>query len=262
MKWALVPRPAGPARLQTEPLGVAPELVGRPLAGHGRRIAAMGIDLAIVALLSGSSRLWLVAGLAVLLAQLLSPRGGVPRRAQPVLGWAGALLVLVLVAAEVQQRWFTAPPAPAVAAVADLAEPAEPAASDPGARIAQLEAALERTQDRLAAAERRDKGLGHWLAVQAGEIADAFGWGIVYFSLLPAWWRGQTVGKKLLKLRVLELTGAPLTVLRCLKRYGGYAAGMATGGIGFAQVLWEPNRQGLHDKAAHTAVFDDRTPAA
>jgi hypothetical protein len=219
----------------------------------------MAIDLALVALLSGSSRLWLATGLVVLLAQLLSPRGGVPRRAQPVLGWLGAVLVLVLVAAEVQQRWVAAPPAPAVA---EVATPAEAAASDPAARIAQLEAELERTQDRLEAVGRRDGGLGHWLAVQADEIADAFGWGIVYFSLLPAWWRGQTVGKKLLKLRVVELTGAPLTVLRCLKRYGGYAAGMATGGIGFAQVLWEPNRQGLHDKAAHTAVFDERTPAA
>lgn len=259
MKWPLAPRPAGPVRLQTEPLGVAPALVGRPLASPGRRAAAMGIDLVIVALLSGSSRLWLVAGLAVLLAQLLSPRGGVPQRAQPVLGWAGALLVLVLVGAEVQQRWFAAPPRPVAV---EVAEPAEPAASDPTTRIAQLEADLARTQGRLQAAERRDRGLGHWLAVQADEIGDAFGWGIVYFSLLPAWWRGQTVGKKLLKLRVLELTGAPMTVLRCLKRYGGYAAGMATGGIGFAQVLWEPNRQGLHDKAAHTAVFDERTPPA
>jgi uncharacterized RDD family membrane protein YckC len=89
------------------------------------------------------------------------------------------------------------------------------------------------------------------------------GWvGALIVLLLVAWWRGQTVGKKLLKLRVLELNGAPMTVLRCLKRYGGYAAGMATGGIGFAQALWDPNRQALHDKAAHTAVFDERGAAA
>jgi uncharacterized RDD family membrane protein YckC len=66
------------------------------------------------------------------------------------------------------------------------------------------------------------------------------------------------VGKRLLALRVVELTGRPMTVLLSLKRYGGYAAGMATGGLGFAQVLWDANRQGLHDKAAHTVVLDLR----
>ena len=90
------------------------------------------------------------------------------------------------------------------------------------------------------------------------DIGAGLGWGVVYFSLLPAWWGGQTVGKKFFGLRVVELTGKPMTVMRSLKRYGGYAAGMATGGLGFAQVLWDPNRQGLHDKAAHTAVVDLR----
>ena len=85
-----------------------------------------------------------------------------------------------------------------------------------------------------------------------------FGWGIVYFSLLPAWWSGQTVGKKLLGLQVVELTGQPMTVMRCLKRYGGYAAGLATGCLGFGQALWDPNRQAIQDKAAHTAVIDLR----
>jgi hypothetical protein len=86
-----------------------------------------------------------------------------------------------------------------------------------------------------------------------------FGWGIVYFSLLPAWWGGQTVGKKVFGLRVVEITGKPMTVMRCLKRYGGYAAGMATGGLGFTQMLWDPNRQGIQDKAAHTVVLDLRS---
>jgi len=94
------------------------------------------------------------------------------------------------------------------------------------------------------------------------DIGAGLGWGIVYFSLLPAWWGGQTVGKKLFGLRVVELTGKPMTVMRCLKRYGGYAAGLATGGVGFLQIVWDPNRQGLHDKAAHTAVLDLRAAAA
>lgn len=76
--------------------------------------------------------------------------------------------------------------------------------------------------------------------------------------MLPAWWGGQAVGRKLLRLQVLELTGKPMPVLRCLKHHGGYAAGLATGGLCFLQILWDAKRQGLHDKTAHTAVIDLR----
>ena len=93
-------------------------------------------------------------------------------------------------------------------------------------------------------------------------VGVSFGWGIVYFSLLPAWWNGQTLGKKLFRLRTIELTGRPLTVMRCLRRYGGYAAGMATGGLGFMQALWDVNRQGIQDRVAHTVVIDLRRAAA
>ena len=122
-------------------------------------------------------------------------------------------------------------------------------------RIAQLEAELREA--------RRHKPLSwrqQWENLW-DEVAASLGWGIVYFSLLPAWWGGQTVGKKVFGLRVVELTGQPMTVMRCLKRYGGYAAGLSTGGLGFLQALWDPNRQALQDKAAHTVVLDLRAPA-
>ena len=89
-----------------------------------------------------------------------------------------------------------------------------------------------------------------------------FGWAIAYFSLLPFWWKGQTVGKRLFGLRVVELTGKPLGLMACFGRYGGYAAGLATGGMGFLQVLWDPNRQAVQDKLAHTVVVDLRGPRA
>jgi hypothetical protein len=119
-------------------------------------------------------------------------------------------------------------------------------------RIATLEAQL--------AEARKPKTLRQHVSRWMDDIGAGFGWGIVYFSLLPAWWGGQTVGKKLFGLQVVELTGKPMTVMRCLKRYGGYAAGMATGGLGFAQLLWDANRQALQDKAAHTVVVDMRAP--
>jgi hypothetical protein len=50
--------------------------------------------------------------------------------------------------------------------------------------------------------------------------------------------------------------------MTCFGRYGGYAAGLATGGTGFLQVLWDPNRQAVEDKLAHTVVVDLRGPRA
>jgi hypothetical protein len=125
-------------------------------------------------------------------------------------------------------------------------------------RVAQLEAELARARERL---EHRSPGLRGTLKSWLDEIGAGLGWGILYFSLLPAWWRGQTLGKKLMRMRVVELSGQPITVMRSLKRYGGYVAGLATGGIGLMQLLWDANRQGLHDKAAHTVVLDERPQA-
>ena len=88
------------------------------------------------------------------------------------------------------------------------------------------------------------------------------GWALAYFTLLPYWMHGQTPGKKLLGLQIIELTGRPLTLVLCFSRYGGYAAGLATGGFGFLQVLWDPNRQSIQDKIAHTVVIDVRAADA
>ncbi len=287
--------------ISPEPLNLAPELVGAPLAAPVRRALAMALDLLVVALLTGVSGLWLWLGLGLVLLQLRARQRSAPPGRRAIVGWVGAALVLLLAVQEAQQRWedWRHPEAAAKAAAtedaADLAEAAEAlravelpaptpavavralayaasaasaaadaasarqAASAPpvdlARRVRQLEAELveARKPQKL---HLKDRLLGF-----LDEIGAGLGWGIVYFSLLPAWWGGQTVGKKLLRLRVVELTGKPMTVMRNLKRYGGYAAGLATGGIGFLQILWDPNRQGLHDKAAHTAVVDLRVPA-
>ena len=146
--------------------------------------------------------------------------------------------------------------AASAAAAADADEPARGPAPDPEAELRRLVERLEALQR-----EHRPPSLADRLDAAVAELGLGFGWGIVYFSLLPALWPGRTVGKALLRLRIVELSGRPLTPLRALKRYGGYAAGIATGGLGFAQALWDPNRQCLHDKAAHTVVLDLRGAA-
>jgi hypothetical protein len=258
----------GSGRVVAEPLNVAPALVGAVLASPTRRALAMAIDLAVLALLAESPA-WGLA-LALLLLAALVGRSLVQEGARRCLAVAVAAVLGVAALAVAWTAWRPAGGesagstwSAAVDAAIEQAEsaqaaPASAAASAPdAAQLARLVAELERLQ-----AQYRPKSLADRVDEAFNDVGLGLGWGIVYFSLLPAFWQGRTLGKAWLKLRVVELTGRPLTPLRGLKRYGGYAAGVATAGLGFVQMLWDPNRQALHDKAAHTVVLDTRALTA
>jgi hypothetical protein len=96
-----------------------------------------------------------------------------------------------------------------------------------------------------------------WVVGIAEDLGLGLGWGALYFTVMLTWWKGQTPGKRLLGLRVVRLNGKPITWWYAFERYGGYAAGFATGLLGFAQVYWDANRQATHDKIAGTVVIRD-----
>ncbi|MFZ5547801.1 MAG: RDD family protein [Pseudomonadota bacterium] len=161
--------------------------------------------------------------------------------------------------------------APTLAASAPMAASASastpaPAPVDAAATITSLQAEVRRLKRQLARerdAAEEAAAAEHWrerLRRLGLEFGIGYGWALVYFTMLPVWWRGQTVGKRLLGLRMVELTGKPMTPLLSFRRFGGYLASMATGGLGFLQLLWDPNRQALQDKAAHTVVLIERLP--
>ncbi len=133
-------------------------------------------------------------------------------------------------------------------------------------RLDRASRETEHTQEALAAVQAQVDELerGSGLARLARDVIDqlglAFGWGSIYFAVLLPWWKGQTPGKKLVGVRVLRLTGEPITWWFAFERAGGYAAGFATGLLGFAQVYWDPNRQGIHDKIAGTVVIREGAP--
>jgi uncharacterized RDD family membrane protein YckC len=79
----------------------------------------------------------------------------------------------------------------------------------------------------------------------------------LYFTATVALWQGRTPGKRLLHIRVVRLNGKPIGWWAAFERFGGYAAGVATGLLGFAQIFWDKNRQAIHDKIAETAVVRD-----
>jgi hypothetical protein len=96
--------------------------------------------------------------------------------------------------------------------------------------------------------------------VVTDDLGIGLGWLGLYFTFFIALWRGRTPGKKLLGTRVVHLSGEPLGWWDAFGRFGGYAAGLATGMLGYFQIVWDPNRQALHDKVAGTVVIRTRGP--
>mgnify|MGYP003632408644 CR=1 FL=1 len=107
---------------------------------------------------------------------------------------------------------------------------------------------------------KKPKGMLARLESWAEELGLGFGWAAFYFSIFTAWWKGQTPGKRLLGMKVIKLDNQPLNLWESFGRYGGYAAGFATGLMGFLQVFWDPNRQAIQDKISETLVIDLRKP--
>jgi hypothetical protein len=118
------------------------------------------------------------------------------------------------------------------------------------ARNARLERELEEQRERTG-------GIGGFVRGIADDLGVGFGWGALYFTAFLALWRGQTPGKRALGLRVIRLDGRPIGWWIAFERFGGYAASFSIGLLGFAQILWDRNRQGLHDKAVETVVIRD-----
>jgi hypothetical protein len=103
--------------------------------------------------------------------------------------------------------------------------------------------------------EEEQKGILATLLGFLNDLGIGFGWIGLYFTAFTALWKGQTPGKKLLRIQVLRLDGLPMTLWASFERFGGYAAGLFTGLFGYAQVYWDRNRQAIQDKISETVVI-------
>ena len=101
---------------------------------------------------------------------------------------------------------------------------------------------------------KENRGVRTYLGGLFDDLGLGFGWAAVYFTGFLAMMRGQTPGKKLAGVRVIRLDGKPIGWWIAFERFGGYAASFSVGLLGFIQILWDRNRQGLHDKACETVV--------
>lgn len=78
--------------------------------------------------------------------------------------------------------------------------------------------------------------------------------GLVYFVF--CWTNGgQTIGHKALNLRVVKTDGGPLSISDAVIRYVGEIIAAVVVLLGFLWVAWDAQKQGWHDKIAHTYVI-------
>lgn len=81
--------------------------------------------------------------------------------------------------------------------------------------------------------------------------------GLIYFtyfwsSMGP--WPGQTVGDKILNIRVVRTDGSDLSLVQALIRYVGLYISILVIFIGVIWAAFDPQKQGWHDKIAGTYV--------
>lgn len=128
---------------------------------------------------------------------------------------------------------------------ADNSQQQEPALSE----------AVDKPEDDSKQPQSHSYSLLEWAKGIAGDLGLGFGWAAFYFTVFTAWWNGQTPGKRLFSIKVCKLDGSGLNLWESFGRYGGYGAGLATGLLGFLQIFWDPNRQGIQDKISETLVI-------
>jgi uncharacterized RDD family membrane protein YckC len=77
----------------------------------------------------------------------------------------------------------------------------------------------------------------------------------IYYTLSFYFLKGQTIGKRMFRLRVISLYHEHIGLWHCIERSLGYYASTLEGGFGFIQAFWNPNRMALHDKIGETIVI-------
>ena len=90
----------------------------------------------------------------------------------------------------------------------------------------------------------------------ATTVSNGMGWlaGALYSILLWTYWNGQTLGKKAMGIKVVKEDGSPVDIVTAIIRYVGYLVSAFVFGLGYLWVIWDPKKQGWHDKIAKTVV--------
>jgi hypothetical protein len=256
--------------VNTDAVRVAPELGAAILASPFKRAAGMAIDLVVIILLSALAKPILGVFTGLTFASLGS------RRVSDAKAWLVFRWVLLGLGVGVMflSAFFVAGTPIVRTGVFNISTekrtgPPDAPLVSPNASHSELQRAVSRLEERDEFLTAENKALrnregGRSLTTAAADFGKTFGltfgWAGVYFTLLTAWLRGRTLGKFLMGTRVVRLDGRSITPMDAFIRNGGYAAGLATGLIGFMSILWNVNRQAIHDRMTGTVVVLNDAP--
>lgn len=101
-------------------------------------------------------------------------------------------------------------------------------------------------------------GLLNWVLGLEGTIAFivTFLVGVVYHTYFYTQNNGQTPGKSIMGIRVVNMNGEPLSVVDGFLRYLGYHIDSLLLFLGWLWAIPDPNNRALHDYLAGTRVVD------
>ncbi|RJO62715.1 MAG: RDD family protein [Dehalococcoidia bacterium] len=94
-----------------------------------------------------------------------------------------------------------------------------------------------------------------WFFIFLAAISNLASTAITVAYTVGFWvWRGQTLGKMVMNIKVLRGDGSNITIGYALLRYLGYIVCGLMLGIGFLWIALDARKQGIHDKIADTVV--------
>ncbi len=78
---------------------------------------------------------------------------------------------------------------------------------------------------------------------------------LLYVTLSWIYWDGATIGKKIMKIKIIKTDGHSVDWPTAIVRLVGYLASFIPFALGFLWIIWDRNKQGFHDKIAKTYVI-------
>lgn len=236
--------------LTPDPLHVSPGLVGQPLAPPWRRALALAVDYLVL----------ILPALAVALSvAALSLRHSDPRAYDGI--WT--LLHGKATRADTQAAWEAV--APLLFRLEAPGLPLEALVAGERGDWPGVTRALEGYDLTVALAigEREEVKMPKGsILLQVDKLIPRplralalFGVAALYFTLLHASRRGQTLGKRILGIRIAQLGGEKLSLLGSFERAAGYLEIPASLGLSLLSLWRDPNRRLPHDRIAHTVVL-------